>query len=132
MTTSTTTFSTNTTASNESTGASNSKPRQLENFTGAAAETTLSPQQQNRFTCYLATKSGKLCQYELALNSSTAQVQIISSSKQKVKSTLDLATIHAKETPKQPRQSTQGGQTNTTSDDDTAEDSPKRAMMQLP
>ena len=131
MTTSTTTFSTNTTASNESTGASTSKPRQLENFTGAAAATTPSPQQQNRFTCYLATKSGKLCQYELALNPSTAQVQIISSSKQKVKSTLELATIHAKETPKQPRQQSQG-QTNSTSDDDTAEDSPKRAMMQLP
>ena len=105
MTTSTTTYSTNTTASNESIGAS-TKLRQLENFTGSAAEhTTGLSEHQARFTCFLATKSGKLCQYELALcpSANRPKIQIISSSKQKVKSTLDLATIHAKETPKQPR-----------------------------
>ena len=55
-----------------------------------------------RFVCYLATKSNKLCQYELEIT--PEHIQIISSSKQKVKSTLNIATIHAKETPKQPRQ----------------------------
>lgn len=61
----------------------------------------------SRFACHLATKSGKLCRYEIKISAggvSGAVLQIISSSKQKVKSTLDIATIHAKETPKQPRQ----------------------------
>ena len=78
-----------------------------------------------KFICYLATKNGKLCQYEL--NITESQISIISSSKQKVKSTLATATIHVKESPKQARESN-------TSDDDTAEDSPTRskAPVQLP
>ena len=68
-----------------------------------------------RFICYLATKNGKLCQYEL--NITESQISIISSSRQKVKSTLATATIHVKESPKQARESNP-------SDDDTASDSP--------
>ena len=78
----------------------------------------------SRFICYLATKSGKLCQYELEVSES--QILIISSSKQKVKSKLTIATIHAKEVPKQARDSAG-------SDDDTAEESPKKTnKVQLP
>ena len=77
-----------------------------------------------RFTCHLATKSGKLCQYELEVTES--QILIISSSKQKVKSKLPHATIHAKEVPKQLRETT-------ASDDETAEESPSKAnKVQLP
>lgn len=51
-----------------------------------------------RHICYLATKTGKLCQYELEVTET--ELRIISSSKQKVKSTLQTQSLHVKEIPR--------------------------------
>ena len=69
-----------------------------------------------RHLCYLATKSGQLCQYEVEVTDT--ELRIISSSKQKVKSTIQLKSVHAKEIFRQPRESNP-------SDNDTADESPR-------
>ena len=115
-----------TSATKQSQQASSAANVKMNNFRDATTGTddSSAASTPSRFICYLATKSGKLCQYELEVNES--QILIISSSKQKVKSKLTIATIHAKEVPKQPRDCT-------SSDDDTAEESPKKAnKVQLP
>lgn len=77
-----------------------------------------------RFVCYLATKSSKLCQYQLQITETN--LSIISSNKQKVKSTLPTQTVHIKETPKQVREANQG-------DQEANEESPKvNAPVQIP
>ena len=69
---------------------------------GSDTSSTRDSATQSRFVCYLATKSSKLCQYELDINE--VNLSIISSSKQKIKSTLNTMTTHVKEIPKQPRE----------------------------
>lgn len=95
---------------------------QIKNFREVVSTSSSSDGQSSdyvRHICYLATKTGKLCQYELEVTE--AELRIISSSKQKVKSTLQTRSLHVKEIPKQPREAN-------SSDEDTAEDSP----MSLP
>lgn len=73
-----------------------------ETSTGSETTSTNGSGTATRFMCFLATKSSKLCQYELDV--SETNLSIISSFKQKVKSTLLTQTIHVKEIPKQPRE----------------------------
>ena len=70
---------------------------------------------QERFLCYLATKSGKLSQYYVEVDENC--IRIISTSKGKVKSEHPLNGMHAKEVVKQRREVS-------ASDLETGEDTP--------
>lgn len=59
---------------------------------------------QKHFACYLATKSGSLSSYQLRICPN--ELQIVTVSSHKVKSTIPLDYLHIKEAQKQPRPST--------------------------
>ena len=82
-----------------------------------ATQLPIATQSVNQFTCYLATKSGSLCDYLISVDAKN--IQIISSSKGKVKSKLTTASTHAKEISKIAREAS-------SSDQDTEENSPVR------
>ena len=89
--------------------------------TGTDDSSAASTPTNSKFVCYLTTRSGKLGQFELKVNGS--EIFIISNQKQKVKTKIAIANLHAKEVPKQPRDSN-------TFDDDTEIKSPKKANRQ--